>query len=283
MKYFHLLLFSFGIISLSCSLQGSSDETVLARVNNDVLLQSDVLKQIPTSIFQYRDSSEVISEYVDTWVRERLLVQEAYRLRLHRDEAVVNAINELTEQYLLEISKQYITEELNPNLDLSIDEARDYYIEHKDNFLLNERFIRFRFFKAASLNNAAKARQEILRGSAWENVVTKYALQPEYTLRHAERFWPITKAAEESPIMNRYLRKIGISEISVIERVGNEFQFVQLMEEKPVGEHPDLEWLLGEIQEWLILEKKRTSFKSYMQNLYLQAEANNEIELNLEN
>ena len=283
MKYFHLLLFSFGIISLSCSLQGSSDETVLARVNNDVLLQSDVLKQIPTSIFQYRDSSEVISEYVDTWVRERLLVQEAYRLRLHRDEAVVNAINELTEQYLLEISKQYITEELNPNLDVNIDEARDYYIEHKDNFLLNERFIRFRFFKAASLNNAAKARQEILRGSAWENVVAKYALQPEYTLRHSERFWPITKAAEESPIMNRYLRRIGISEISVIERVGNEFQFVQLMEEKPVGEHPDLEWLLGEIQEWLILEKKRTSFKSYMQNLYLQAEANNEIELNLEN
>ena len=283
MKYFHLLLFSFGIISLSCSLQGSSDETILARVNNDVLLQSDVLKQIPTSIFQYRDSSEVISEYVDTWVRERLLVQEAYRLRLHRDEAVVNAINELTEQYLLEISKQYITEELNPNLDVSIDEARDYYIEHKDNFLLNERFIRFRFFKAASLNNAAKARQEILRGSAWENVVAKYALQPEYTLRHSERFWPITKAAEESPIMNRYLRKIGISEISVIERVGNEFQFVQLMEEKPVGEHPDLEWLLGEIQEWLILEKKRTSFKSYMQNLYLQSEANNEIELNLEN
>lgn len=283
MKYFHLLLFAFGIISLSCSLQGSSDETVLARVNNDVLLQSDVLKQIPTSIFQYRDSSEVISEYVNTWVRERLLVQEAYRLRLHRDEAVVNAINELTEQYLLEISKQYITEELNPNLDVSIDEARDYYIEHKDNFLLNERFIRFRFFKAASLNNAAKARQEILRGSAWENVVAKYALQPEYTLRHSERFWPITKAAEESPIMNRYLRKIGISEISVIERVGNEFQFVQLMEEKPIGEHPDLEWLLGEIQEWLILEKKRTSFKSYMQNLYLQAEANNEIELNLEN
>ena len=283
MKYFHLLLFSFGIISLSCSLQGSSDETVLARVNNDVLLQSDVLKQIPISIFQYRDSSEVISEYVDTWVRERLLVQEAYRLRLHRDEAVVNAINELTEQYLLEISKQYITEELNPNLDVSIDEARDYYIEHKDNFLLNERFIRFRFFKAASLNNAAKARQEILRGSAWENVVAKYALQPEYTLRHSERFWPITKAAEESQIMNRYLRRIGISEISVIERVGNEFQFVQLMEEKPVGEHPDLEWLLGEIQEWLILEKKRTSFKSYMQNLYLQAEANNEIELNLEN
>ncbi len=283
MKYFHLLLFAFGIISLRCSLQGSSDETVLARVNNDVLLQSDVFKQIPTSIFQYRDSSEVISEYVDVWVRERLLVQEAYRLRLHRDEAVVTAINELTEQYLLEVSKQYITEELNPNLDVSIDEARDYYIEHKDNFLLNERFIRFRFFKAASLNDAAKARQEILRGSAWQNVVTKYALQPEYTLRHAERFWPITKAAEESPIMNRYLRRIGISEVSVIERVGNEFQFVQLMEEKPVGEHPDLEWLLGEIQEWLILEKKRTSFKSYMQNLYLQAEANNEIELNLEN
>jgi hypothetical protein len=53
--------------------------------------------------------------------------------------------------------------------------------------------------------------------------------------------------------------------------------------EKPKGEHPDLEWLLSEIQQWLLLEKKRTSFKSYQQNLYLQAEANNEIEIKLPN
>ncbi|NBW69817.1 MAG: peptidyl-prolyl cis-trans isomerase [Bacteroidetes bacterium] len=283
MKHIQLLVFSLGILAFGCTLQGSSNETVVARVNDDVLLKSNMLKQIPSSVFQYRDSSEVINEFVNEWIRDRLLVQEAYRLRLHRDESVLNTINELTEQYLLEVSKQYITQELNPSLEVTIDEARDYYIEHKDSFLLNERFIRFRFFKAATLNDAARARQEILRGSSWENIVSKYALEPEYTLRHAERFWPISRAAEDSPIMNRYLRRIGISEISVIERIGDDYQFVQLMEEKPIGEHPDLEWLLEEIQEWLILEKKRTSFKSYMQNLYLQAEANNEIELNLEN
>jgi hypothetical protein len=83
--------------------------------------------------------------------------------------------------------------------------------------------------------------------------------------------------------MNRYLQRIGLSEISVIEKVGNEYHFVQLLEEKPKGEHPDLELLLSEIQQWLLLEKKRTSFKSYQQNLYLQAEANNEIEIKLPN
>ena len=62
--------------------------------------------------------------------------------------------------------------------------------------------------------------------------------------------------------MNRYLQRIGITEISVIEQVGNEYHFVQLLEEKPKGEHPDLEWLLSEIQQWLLLEKNALPLKA---------------------
>ncbi len=268
---------------MCCDLKNSKDEYVLAKVNNEILLRSELLQKIPTYQFTLSDSAQVISNYTQQWVQERILLQEAYRLQIHRKKEVLNRINELTEDYILQASKDYITKELNQDVTVSLDEARDYYQEYKDNFLLEERFIRFRFFKSTRLNDASRARQELLRGSDWENVVRKYALTPEYILNHSRRFWPISRAASESPIMNRYLQRIGITEISVIEQVGNEYHFVQLLEEKPKGEHPDLEWLLSEIQQWLLLEKKRTTFKSYQQNLYLQAEANNEIEINLPN
>ncbi|CAI8302745.1 MAG: Uncharacterised protein [Rhodothermaeota bacterium MED-G12] len=283
MKIAHFLLFILTLVLLNCDIKSSNDEYVIAKVNNDVLLQSELMQKIPPQQFALADSAQIMRDYTQQWIMDRILLQEAYRLRIHREKEVMDKINELTEDYILQISKDYITKELNPDVTVSIDEARDYYQENKDNFLLNERFIRFRFFKTNSLNEASRARQELLRGSDWENVVRSYALQPEYTLDHSERFWPITRAASDSPIMNRYLQRIGLSEISVIEKVGNEYHFVQLLEEKPKGEHPDLEWLLSEIQQWLLLEKKRTSFKSYQQNLYLQAEANNEIEIKLPN
>ena len=283
LKIAHFLLFILTLVLLNCDFKSSNDEYVIAKVNNDVLLQSELLQKIPPQQFALADSAQIMREYIEQWIMDRILLQEAYRLRIHREKDVMDKINELTEDYILQISKDYITNELNPDVTVSLDEARDYYQENKDNFLLDERFIRFRFFKANSLSEASRARQELLRGSDWENVVRSYALQPEYTLDHSERFWPITRAASDSPIMNRYLQRIGLSEISVIEKVGNEYHFVQLLEEKPKGEHPDLEWLLSEIQQWLLLEKKRTSFKSYQQNLYLQAEANNEIEIKLPN
>ena len=283
MKLIHISPVLLSLILLNCDFKSSSDEYIIAKVNNDVLLRSDLLNKIPSQQFAFADSTHVIITFTQQWIQDRILLQEAYRLRIHQDEEVLSQINELKEDYILQVSKDYITKELNQNIEVSLAEARDYYQDNKDNFLLNERFIRFRFFKSTSFNDAYSARQELLKGIDWEKVVRKYALQPEYALDHSERFWPISRAAYDSPLMTRYLQRIGLSEISVIQKVGNEYHFVQLLEEKSKGEHPDLEWLLSEIQDWLLLEKKRTSFKSYQQNLYLQAEANNEIEINLPN
>lgn len=80
-------------------------------------------------------------------------------------------------------------------------------------------------------------------------------------------------------MLNRYLRVIGPSEISPIYRSGNEYHFVQLIEERPEGDHPDLDWLIEQIREWLTLEKRKRAFNTYVKNLYLQAQANNEIKI----
>jgi len=50
------------------------------------------------------------------------------------------------------------------------------------------------------------------------------------------------------------------------------------MEERPAGDNPDLDWLIPQIEEWLKLEKARRITNSYIRNLYLEANANNEID-----
>jgi hypothetical protein len=116
-----------------------------------------------------------------------------------------------------------------------------------------------------------------LRGNSWEEVARQYSLQSEMVIKNASRFYPESSALKEYDTLNRYLRLIGVSEISLIENINGNYHFVQLIENKAVGEHPDLEWLLEQIKDWLILEKKRIAYNTYVKNLYLAAEANNEI------
>jgi hypothetical protein len=40
-----------------------------------------------------------------------------------------------------------------------------------------------------------------------------------------------------------------------------------------------LDWLIGQIEDWLTLEKRKRAFNTYVKNLYLQGQANNEIKI----
>ena len=116
-----------------------------------------------------------------------------------------------------------------------------------------------------------------MKGISWNIVLDNFSINPDVALRESERFWPESLALSNYEILNRYLQLIGKSEISIIEKIGDEYHFVQLLEERAAGDHPDLEWLIDQITNWLILEKKRIAFNTYLKNLYLQAQANNEI------
>jgi len=116
-----------------------------------------------------------------------------------------------------------------------------------------------------------------MRGESWNDVVKAHSLQPELRLRESSQFWPISIATADIPMLNRYLNVIGLSEISPIYQFRGQFHFVQLMEERNEGDHPDFDWLIPQIEEWLRIEKSQRITKAFIRNLYLKAESNNEI------
>jgi len=109
-------------------------------------------------------------------------------------------------------------------------------------------------------------------------VAKQYGVNPDVAINESKQYWPISMAAQNVDIMNRYLNIIGQSEISPIQRVNGVYQFVQLMDKRSEGDQPNLDWLMKEIKDWMILNKRRQNFSSYVKNLYLKAESNNEVE-----
>lgn len=255
-----------------------ADETMLAKVGEQSLTVEGARQEIPSFMFE-EDSVSALYMYREDWVERRIMVQEAERLQLDQNEEVQRRLQRLREEVLIEALKDHITARADEDAQVTDEEARNYYQEHKDQFVLDEDYVRFRHFAGTDMESAQTARQQLMRGIEWEEVAREYGVNGEQLIDKSEDFWPRSMALSDLEELNSYLQRIGIMEITPIRLINGQYHFVQLVETRAQGEHPDLDWLLDEIKDWLIIEKRRRNFNSYVKNLYLEAESNNEIEL----
>ncbi len=263
---------------MQCSPKAVDKETVYAQVGSETLSLQEAKAQIPATIFQ-RDSIAAYETFKEDWIQNQLILREIERLDIENLTEVQQKLKRVKTEMLLASFQDAIMSSLSNESEVTTEEARNYYQKNKEKFLLDERFIRFRHLVATTRQNAELAKRDLMRGLSWENVANKYSLNPELRIRDASRFWPASIALSDYGVLNRYLQVIGVSEISIIENINGQFHFVQLLEEKTEGEHPELEWLIEQVRQWLILEKKRIAYNTYVKNLYLAAQANNEIQI----
>ena len=274
----NLFYISSVLLLSSCTIGTQSDDSpVLAVVGSETLTLKQALQEIP-EIVLISDTLSALSTYQQNWIDSRVLLREANRLGIQNTPEVRNRVERIRAQIMEETLKELILSQNSEELFVSRDEAQNYYQENKDRFSLEERFVRFRHISTRTRVDADNARRDIMRGIPWTDVAQQYSVNPELQIRQSNQFWPISMALTDIPVMNRYLNIIGITEISPIQPHGNLYHFVQLLDDRPVGDHPELDWLIDQITVWLRLEKSRRLINSYVRNLYLQAEANNEIE-----
>lgn len=267
------------LVSLSCNKSDTRTDQILARVGASNLTINDARSNIPYQVF-IEDSIKAYQDYIDEWVKRQLILQEADRLDLESSPDIKKRIDRAKEETILNSFKEAIFLKNEGNFEeVTYSEAQAYYQANKDRFLLTERYIKFRHMVAENLADAENAKRDLMRGFTWERVSNQYSKYPALNIQGASQFFPASSALKEYPVLHRYLQVIGISEISLIERIGDNYHFVQLIDERVEGEHPDLDWLISQIQDWLILEKKRRAYNSYLNNLYLSAQANNEIDI----
>ena len=279
MKFNNLLFITLILILFqSCQPKSGNDTVILAEVGNQILTHSEALASIPVNALD-TDSTLALKKYTDDWVRRQIILQEADRLNFTDRRDVRERMQRVQDEFILQAVQDYIISEFEDDLSVSELEARNYYQQNKDKFTLEEQYVQYRHVITESISEAQNAKRELMRGTDWETVAKRYTKYPDLKIRESQKFWPISISGGDVNMLNRYLRVIGPSEISPIYRSGNEYHFVQLIDERPEGDHPDLDWLIEQIREWLTLEKRKRAFNTYVKNLYLQAQANNEIKI----
>lgn len=277
MRYKLLLILLF-TTTLACEqVEKLPSGTPVAKVGNAVLHEEDLLELYPEGFSQ--DQKNVLKQQlVENWIKEQLLIQEAIRTRLAERADVLKRMEKARQEVLAQAMRESWLKNMD-SLNVSKVEAQTFYEKNKTQFVLQERHVRFRHIQTADLESSRNAKSELLRGIPFNTVVERYALEKTATITNSETFQPISVAIAGLPEMNRYLQVMGINEISPIRLLDGRYHFVQLTEERAAGEHPDMDWILGRITDWLLLEKKRKIIQSLERELYLKAEISNEITL----
>lgn len=277
-KAFALLLYTLLFTITACDQSSKDgDNVLLAEVGNQRLMLNDVKNDVSAERYA-EDSLQVIDHYRNNWIKRQLKVEEVRRLGLDQQAEVQRRIQRAEESILVDAFNEAVYLEVTGE-PVSRSEAQAYYESNKEKFVLAERHVRFRHLRATSLSDAENARNAIQRGRSWRDVAAQYSVNPEQTLRHSQQYWPLSEAASEYESLNSFLQAIGVSEISPIRRIGDYYHFVQLMETRDAGEHPEVDWIIDQLTEWLMLERKRKHLRSLEQNLFLQAQANNELRI----
>lgn len=253
------------------------DQKPLAKVKDQVLTVQEAKSRIPDFVYQ-QDSVAALKNYRKKWIQQQLLVDEAKRLNLDKKAEVKAKIQETENEVYANVLRDFVIGQYDRKLAITRQEAQNYYEAHKDQFILNERFVKYRHLVAATAEDAQHAKADLMRGIEWPKVAREYSVNPQKAIEQSAEFWPISMAAKNAQPMNKFLKVIGLTEISPIRKINGQYHFVQLVEDRAKGQHPDLRWLMDQIEDWLRIEKRKRHFSSYIKNLQLKAEANNEIE-----
>jgi len=248
---------------------------VIARVGSATLTLGEARDGVPHSVYE-QDSLQALTNYRNNWVRKQLLVQQAHRLGLQHNPEVARRLHRLKNDAIAEALREYVTKKAD-TIKVTPQEVQNYYEANKNQFILNEEYVRFRHMMTNNMQDCQKAKADLLHGVSWKEVVQKYADDKQKTLNNSKRYWPISLAVKDYPLLNRYLKVIGLKEISPIRMIDGRYHFVQLISRKAKGSHPDVNWVFSQVKDWLKLQKRKKFLLNYERNLYLKAQANDEL------
>lgn len=144
----YILLSQFILFS-SCDLfnkkSRNEEDKVIASVGKITLKKSEI-EFLVNPMMSYEDSSAIVSRYVQSWVKQQLMITEAGKAINFNTPEFDRRLREYKESLMIhEFEKDY----LNNNLDQKIttEEVQNYYEQFKDNFILKEIIVRANFIK----------------------------------------------------------------------------------------------------------------------------------------
>lgn len=256
---------------------------VFARVGDAVLTEED-LRYALAAVPAGADTTLARDQFLEQWLTNQLLAQEARRRGLGEREDIRRQLQE----HETSVLAAALIEELYERDGGSVNpaELEAYFEQHRDRLRLREPYVRVRFLEVRSATAAERARAalqtlarpgtpERARDSLFVEAARRFAVDPEASLSLAESFVPqsrLTRQAASAPWA--VVAQLRTGEVSAVLPTATDTYFVVYLEERvPAGAVPELAWVREDLQRHLLLQSRKRLVAREVQRLRAEAEA----------
>lgn len=253
------------LLVASCGTPPERD-SVVAQVGDAVLTEADLAAQVSSGL--EGPQAEVERErFVENWLREELLYQEALAQELDQ-KAVIQGLLEETRRSLLVAS--LLDAEFNDR-DVQIPETavQQYYDQHRDEFLLLQPEVRARHILVATLRDANARRQNLLQGESFEDVALEYSRDQDSRTDGGDLGY---FSEEDDPILWKECQQLSLNRISKPRRTESGYHLIQVLDRKEAGAPRELAEVRAQIVETLVHQEHRSRLDELIERLKSGAE-----------
>ncbi len=280
-RFFILLLLA--LLFNACELlqfKKPVSENVVARAGSEYLYESDI-KGLIASGTPPADSLNIVRNYVNTWIRQQLMVQKA-KENINDDK---NSFEKQLEEYRNSlIIYHYQTRLLEQALDTSVADAEieEYYDDNMSNFELKDHIVKFAYCKMLedSVQQIQKIRKILKQDSLDIEEFEKYSAAHAVDFYYNVDKWmyfsdlqimvPITTFDDEKYLRNNNYIEIKDSPIIYL---------LRFFDYKIKDGISPLILERENIRDIIINKRKLTFLQKMDQDIYEEAFKNNEIEI----
>ena len=281
MKIFSLLIFVWVLAGYGCTLINENNhEPPVARVFEHYLYPADLKEAIPKGT-SGKDSLILARRYIDTWVKDQLMLNRAERALTSEQKDFERRIAEYHRSLLIYTYRQKL---LQQKLDTVVneDEIRAYYDENTNNFLLGQDVIRGTYMKVP----LTAPRIKELRTWSYTNQADDLDQMEKYCISYADKYsdfndtWIFfSSIGSQFPMKitnpSRYLKYKRN-----LETTDSDYRYLlHISEHLPEGEPAPLEMVTGDITSILLNKRKIQFFQDLDQQVYNDGVSRNQFEI----
>lgn len=279
-------LFLLVTVSVLTLLQGCNlvrpgiEEAPVARVFDTYLYPSDLAEAIPEGSSE-ADSAVIARSYIDTWVRNQLMLHRAEEALSEDQKDVEKQIEEYRSSLLIYTYRQKLLQQKMDTV-VTDEEIRTYYEENPDNFILNNVIVKGTYVKVPL------SAPDIANVRSWTRSGTPDDLDKleKYSINYAEKFdlfnntWiyfntimdQVPLEIQQPGRYLRYNRNIETSDAQF-------HYFLHIADYKNAGDISPLDLISDDIKSILLNKRKIEFYNSLESQVYTDGANRNQFEI----
>jgi peptidyl-prolyl cis-trans isomerase C len=263
MKKYLILIVAVALIFGCAQKREDSGKEFLAKVNAKTITADDFMKKLNTlpewakGRFQ---SEEGKREFLEEIIKEELLYQEAKKGGLDKDEDFKNKVEEFKRMNLV---STLLKKEVEEKVTVDDQEVRDFYNRHQESFKLGEE-VKAQHILVATEEEAKDILKRILKKESFSELAKNFS-KDEGTAKNSGELGFFGRGRMVPEFENAAF-SLKPGEISEPVKTQFGYHIIKVLEKKE-GKMRGFEEVKSTIQRRLKLERQKTIFESYINDL----------------